>query len=245
MIVRLLFGTTLIFFSSILFAIEEEKLAKSLDLDPVLEAHPYNFFSVTSMYANEPMTRQMLVIEDVEAELKETRIVEAKGFFVVEIPNDTKTYSSFAFVGIKQEEVRPLLNLKPSVTQTLRGLFLIPQSFANETCEVKAPSSFESIEELNKYYETAYVQNTLKCLNQKLPPFQGNQELLIKDPKAFWEKKLKEHHNLLTFISKAIKSDKLCFFFTTLTRPEIEMILNGGKASKKLQLRYEVLLLKK
>jgi hypothetical protein len=235
---RLFFGISILIFSSLLLAFDEEKVAKSLDLDPVLEAHPYNFFGVTSMYANDLLTRQMLVIQDVDAELKEIRIVEAKGFFVVEFPKDDKSYASFAFVGIKQDEVKPLLDLKPSVTQFLQDLFLIPKTFAEE-CSVKAPSSFESIEALNKYYERAYTQDTLKCLSQKLPPSKENLDQLKKEPRAFWERKLNEQQNLLRFISRAKKSEKLCSFFTTLTRAEIEIILSGGKGTKKIHKKFD------
>jgi hypothetical protein len=242
MVVRTLFYFTFLLSSSLLFAIDEEKLAKSLDLDPVLEAHPYNFFGVTSMYANEPLTRQMLVIQDVDAELKETRFIEAKDFFIVEIPKDNKKYASFAFVGIKQEEVKPLITAPPTdtaLTSLLRHLSLIPVSFANGICEVKGPSSFESIEALNNYYQTAYVQDTLKCLGQKLPPFRDNLDLLKKDPKAFWEKKLKELTNLLAFISLAPKSEKLCDFFKSLSRENLALVYGRRSDSRKIQKMYE------
>lgn len=233
----------MLFFSSLIFALDEEKIAKSLDLDPVLEAHPYNFFGVSSMYANDPLTRQMLVIQNVDAALKEMRIIEGKGFFVVEFPKNEKSYSSFAFVGIKQEEVKPLLNSSLSVTSFLEQVFfLLPESRANQTCDVKAPSSFSSIEVLHKYYEIAYVKDTLKCLNHKLPPFKENLELLTKDPELFWVKKIREHRNLLAFISSAKKSDKLCAFLTTLKRSELETIFSNEEHFKVLHKKFEVYL---
>src|SRR5690606_40895959 len=102
---RWLLGLILLISSFTASAFDEDKLAEALGLEIISEGNPYNYLGINKIYANDSLSRQLLIVSDVPGELKEKRLFEQKGFLIYEIPKSEKSYVSMALVGIKAEEI--------------------------------------------------------------------------------------------------------------------------------------------
>ncbi len=199
-----------LFISTNSSAFDHEKFARALGLELVDEGHPYNFLGVTHMYANDTLSRQALVIHDVKANLKETKIIKAKDYLILEIPNGENSYSSMALIGITEDEIRKNIH-SSSVFKTLwNQLNLFPKAYS-EDCGPEGSLVPIGLETLQNYYGTSVAKGAMKCMTNF---FQGvwdstgglaqsavkGIENLIQDPKKFWDQKVSEVKNLVNFI---------------------------------------------
>lgn len=260
-----------ILFSTTVFAFDDEKFARSLGLELVDEGHPYNFLGVTHMYANENLTRQILVVRDVKAELKELRIIKAKDYLILEVPKDEKSYSSMALIGITEEEIRKNMNQSSFIRTIWNHLILFPKAYS-EDCGTGGAISPIGLEALQNFYGSSVARGAMKCMANF---FQGvwdstgglaqsaieGIQNLVRDPKQFWDKKVSEAKNMVSFIqhfdtkmkelSVAIsnlpsetKTNLICSFIGGIGVDVALGILVGGAGFGKAVLRLEEYLVK-
>ncbi len=268
MILRCIFALVLIFTSSLTKAFDEEKFAQTLGLELVSEGHPYNFFGVHTMYANENLSRQLLLMRDVPGELKDLRIIQAKGYLIAELPKSASTYMSMALVGISEDEIRR--HLRPTtVWQKLWDQFNpLPQAYGLEDCStIQGRPTARGLEQLQAFYGSTFVRGSLSCISNfrhglwgstggrvgDLVEGIGN---LITDPRAFWHRRVEQVRNLERFIANfdarirgissfiarlpaEAKVQMLCGFLGGLGGDALTTILAGGAGLGQLMFRVE------
>jgi hypothetical protein len=266
MIFRGLFALILTIFSSTLFAFDELKFAASLGLELVSEGHPYNFMGVNSMYVNDSLGRQMMVVSSVPGELKEMRIFQRKGFLIVEIPNDASSYISMALVGVTEEEVKQHVKTTSVWKKIIQELNPLPNAYSNE-CGIHGAASLNGLEQMASYYGTAFGKGALQCISSFLQGVwdaTGGQvadmaegiKNLVNDPGAFWDRKVEELKNLKNFILNfdtkikemavgianlpaETKTQMICSFVGSIGADAAIAILAGGAGVGKILFRLE------
>jgi hypothetical protein len=239
MIIRGLLGLISLFISLNIQAFDESKLAASLGLELVLEGHPYNYFGINTIYVNDALNRQMLVVSDVKGELKEMRIFKQKEFLIVEIPKTDTTYTSMALVGIGEEEIKEKIKTTSVWKTILREFNPFPNAYAsdNDCGPTGAGINQSSIGSIAAYYGEAFGKGAMKCINNFIQGFWestgGQLEAmnegianLIKDPKAFWDKKVQEFANLKNIIMHLdVKLKEMATSIAGLPAETITMII--------------------
>lgn len=189
---------------------DEAKFARSLGLQEVLEGHPYNFLGVHTMYADESLTRQMLVMRDIPAPLESMRIIPSKNYLIVEIPKSEKSYTSMALVGISEEEIKGYWKTT-SLWENIRNEFIPLKKAYSFDCEIVGLPKLNGLEAVQRFFGTPFARNALSCMGEFLD---GAWEAtggfvvsvgkgivnLIKDPKKFWDEKVGQMRNLANFI---------------------------------------------
>jgi hypothetical protein len=267
MLLRLLFTTLFLFLSSGLLAFDEAKVAVSLGLELVSEGHPFNFFGVNSVYVNDDMSRQMLVVSNVEGELKEKRIFHHKGFLIVEIPKTSTSYTSIAFVGIKEDEVNEKIKTTSVWKKIWNELKPVRRVYAEEDCGLTSTTPLTGISQIASHYGTNVIKSSLRCINQinqgfndgtvgRLKDFNDGLIELFKDPKAFWEKKVQALKNVgefithfdvkmkelsvaLTKLSPDVIAGLICSFIGGMGADALITLMAGGLGIGKLLFRIE------
>jgi hypothetical protein len=268
MIIRGVLALVLILASPLLRAFEEEKFAHALGLELVSEGHPYNFLGVHTMYANETLSRQLLLMRDVPAALPELRIIRAKGYLILEIPKSASTYYSMALVGITEEEIRR--NLAPTTVwrKLWNELTPLPRAYGVEDCSgIEGRPTARGLEQLQAFYGSSFVQGSFRCISNFLQGIWGSTggrvgdlvdgiRNLVTDPRAFWDRRVQEVRNLERFIANfdsRIKSmassiaqlptetkvHMLCGFLGGLGADAVIAILAGGAGVGQLLFRAE------
>jgi hypothetical protein len=272
MVLRILIGLLLTLFTTKLFAFDEANFAESLGLELVTGGHPYNFLGVNRMYANDSLSRQLLVMTEVPAELKEKRILHAKGYLILEIPLSEKTYISMALVGIDEDEIK-----RKIVTTSLWQKFWpqlnpLPMAYGNDDCVVSGTPETPGIEQLSQYYGKSYLKGALSCIGNALSGVVGSTygrfkdtvegiQHLITDPIGFWDKKVQGLNNIVEFIKNfdsRIKSlaasisqlpaetkvQMICSFVGNLGGDAILAMLAGGAGLGSVLFRMEAYVMK-
>jgi hypothetical protein len=249
-----------------LHAFNEEKFAHALGLELVSEGHPYNFLGVHTMYANNDLSRQMLVIRDVKAPLQEMRIIKASGYLILEIPKDENTYGSMALVGISEDEIRTKITTTSFWQKLWYELHPLRKAYSDD-CTIRGVPDLNGLENLKNFYGSSLAKGAVKCIGQF---FQGawaatggqvagaieGIENLITDPKAFWDKKVEQMKNLKKFITHfdskmkelhsavanlpaETKTMMICSFVGGLGADAAIAILAGGVGLAKALLKVE------
>lgn len=218
-----------------LFAFSEEKFARSLGLEPVLEGNPYTFLGVHTVYTNDTLSRQMLVMNDVPAKLTEARIIKSKDYLIVEIPKDDTRYVSMALVGISEDEVKDRWKITTSVWKTiLDELSPIKKSYAQD-CNPFGISYGSGIEGLQNFFSSTVGRHALSCLGDILQGAWGSTggfvisigegiANLLKDPKKFWDGKVAQMKQIVDFIKSF--DGKIQSSFPTLGNLPVEAKLS-------------------
>jgi hypothetical protein len=211
MILRVLIGLILALLATKLYAFDEMKFADALGLELVTEGHPYNFLGVNRMYANDSLSRQLLVMTEVPAELKETRILHAKGYLILELPLSKQTYISMALVGISEDEIKR----KMITTSIWKNIWLqlhpLPTAYGNDDCLLTGTPETPGIEQVSQFYGRSYLKGALSCIGNALHGVAGSTygrlkdtvegiQHLISDPNGFWDKKVQALNNIVEFI---------------------------------------------
>jgi hypothetical protein len=266
MIFRGLFALILTLLSSSLFAFDELKFATSLGLELVSEGHPYNFMGVNTMYVNDTLGRQMMVVSSVPGELKEMRIIQRKGFLIVEIPRDATTYVSMALVGITEQEVKDHVKTTSVWKKIFQELNPLPSAYSNE-CGIQGAAILHGIEEMASYYGSVFGKGALQCISSFLQGVwdaTGGQiqdigegiANLVRDPGAFWDRKVQELKNLKEFIyhfdtkikqmvvgianlPAETKTQMICSFIGGIGADAAMAIIAGGAGVGKILFRLE------
>ncbi len=268
MILRGMLTLLLLLASPLLQAFEEEKFAHALGLELVSEGHPYNFFGVHTMYANENLSRQLLLMRDVPGELKELRIIQAKGYLIAELPKSAGTYISMALVGINEDEIRRNLTLTTVWHKLWNQLNPLSQAFGVEDCStIQGRPTARGLEQLQAFYGSTFVRGSINCITNfsrgvwrstggrvgDLIEGIGN---LIRDPRAFWDRRVQQVRNLEHFIANfdstmrsvgsgiarlpiEAKVQMLCGFLGGLGADAAIAILAGGAGLGALMFRVE------
>lgn len=266
MIFRSVFALFLTFLSAQLFAFDELKFAASLGLELVSEGHPYNYLGINTIYVNDNMTRQMLVVSSVPGDLKETRIYKQKGFLIVEIPKGDSSYVSMALVGISEEEIQKNIQTTSVFRKIWNELVPIRNAYSEE-CGISGMPNLPGLESLQKLYDSNFAKGALKCISNFLQGFWDSTggmvadaaegiKNLISDPKQFWNRKVEEFNNLKKFISNfstemsqmaegianlpdETKTMLICSFVGGIGGDAAMAILAGGAGLGKLIFRME------
>lgn len=266
MILRALLLLILSIFSTGLFAFDELKFATSLGLELVSEGHPYNFMGINTMYVNDSLGRQMLVVSDVPGELKEMRIFQRKGFLIVEIPKSPASYVSMALVGITEEEVKQNVKTTSVWKKIIQELNPIQKAYSNE-CGIHGTASLNGLEQVATMYGSTFGKGALKCISSFLQGVwdaTGGQvadmaegiKNLFNDPEAFWDRKVQEMKNLKDFILNfdtkikqmavgianlpaETKTQMICSFVGSIGADAAIAILAGGAGLGKILFRLE------
>jgi hypothetical protein len=255
-----------IFVSANTFAFDESKLATFLGLELVSEGHPYNFLGINNLYINDSMSRQMLVVSDVPGELKETRIIKQRDFFIVEIAKSQTSYVSMAFVGISEKEI----NEKITTTSVWKKIWLeltpLPRAYGQD-CGISGLPSLKEIEGVATYYGTSIAKSALNCISAANQGVRDSTvgvvesaaegiKNLLKDPKAFWAEKVQRLKNVGNFISNFASRMKqlstsisslpaetiamfMCEFIGSMGADALITIMTGGLGLGKLLFRLE------
>jgi hypothetical protein len=193
------------------FAFNEEKFAQSLGMERVLEGNPYTFLGVHTVYADEDLSRQMLVMNDVQSKLEAPRILKSKDYLIVEIPNDEKSYTSMALVGVREEEVKLHWKKTSSIWNILIEEFSIIKTSHAQDCLPFGISLGAGIEGLQNFLSSPLGRNALNCLGDVAKGAWGSTggfalgigqgiKNLIKDPKGFWDDKVAHMKSVVNFI---------------------------------------------
>lgn len=265
MLLRLLLSTFFLLLSFELLAFDEAKIASSLGLELVSDGQPFNFLGVNRIYVNDDMTRQMLVVSTVEGELKEPRVFPHKGFLIYEIPKSPASYTSIAFVGIKEEEIKEKIKTTSVWLRIWNELKPIQTSFAEDCLTQTTPLT--GIANLAIHYGSNVLKSSLRCLNQFNQGFNDGTIgrandikegiiSLMKDPKAFWERKVQSLKNVgefithfdvkikqlsaaLTRLNPEIIAGFICSFLGGLGADALITLMAGGLGAGKLLFRLE------
>ena len=215
MFLRLLTALILSVFTLSSHAFDETKFAEALGLDLISNGNPFNFLGVNRMYANEDLSRQLLIAADVPATLKEMRVIKRKGFFILEIPKSESSYWSMAIVGIPEEDAMKLIEEKKttSIIRTIiNELMPIRSAYSTECAIPGSHASLSSLDGLKEFYGSSVAQGALKCMSSALQgawdstggmvvsAYEGFKEL-IKSPGEWWDKKVEQVKNLKNFIT--------------------------------------------
>lgn len=266
MIFRVFLGLILTIFSSTLLAFDELKFATSLGLELVSEGHPYNFMGINTMYVNDSLNRQMLVVSDVPGELKEMRIFKRKDFLIVEIPKGATSYVSMALVGITEEEVKQNVKTTSVWEKIIHELNPMKKAYSNE-CGIHGAASLNGLEQMASYYGSAFGKGALRCISSFLQGVwdaTGGQvkdmaeglKNLWNDPEAFWDRKVQEMKNLKNFILNfdtkikemavgianlpaETKTQMICSFIGSIGADAAIAILAGGAGVGRILFRLE------
>lgn len=264
--IRAFLALLITFISFNLFAFDEEKFAQALGLELVSEGHPYNFLGVNTMYANDSLSRQMLVVKDVKAHLPEMRIIKARGYLILEIPRNENSYASMALVGITEEEITKNIKTTSVWRKIWNELDPLPKAYSEE-CAVRGTASAAGLEGLQNFYGSSFAKGALKCMSnffQGVWDATGGQvagavegiKNLIADPAAFWDKRVEEMKNIGKFIAHfdtkmkemygsianlpaETKTQMLCSFVGGLGGNAALAILAGGAGLGKLLFQME------
>lgn len=258
----------LTFLSFSTLAFDEARFATSLGLEIISEGNPYNFLGVNTMYANDSLSRQMMVMTDVPAELKEMRIIRAKGYLIVEIPKSPTTYISMALVGIGEEEIKQKITTTSVWEKILHELDPFKKAYSGEDpdCAYGTPAT-PGIGELAAAYGTNFLKGTLKCVSNvlhgvwdstggRVAGFIEGVGNLINDPKGFWDKKVEGMKNMVDFVSNfdtkmkemlgtfakipaETKVQMACSFIGNLGADALLAVLAGGAGLGTLVFRME------
>lgn len=265
---RWLFGLILLIFSCTTFAFDEDKLASALGLEVISEGNPYNYLGINKIYANDNLSRQLLIVTDVPGELKEKRLFEQKGFLIYEIPKSDKSYVSMALVGIKAEEIDQALGSSSSVWKTIkRELNPFPSAYASYDCAMAGENSLGNLSQLGTHFGSSVASGAAKCISSFLQgiwdatggqikdAYEGLKNL-IDDPKGFWNKKVDQFKNIKDFILNfetkmtelmdniaslpgETKVMLICNFVGSLGTSAAITLLSGGAGTAGLMLRIE------
>lgn len=266
--VRLPLGFLIFLFSFTAFAFDEGKLASSLGLEIISEGNPYNYLGINKIYANDNLSRQLLIVSDVPGELKDKRVFEQKGFLIYEIPKSENSYVSMALVGITQDEVDKILGSTTSVWKTIkRELNPFPSAYASYNCAVDGQASLGSLNQLGTHFGSSVASGAAKCISSFLQGiwdatggqikdvYEGLQNL-INDPKGFWNKKVDQFKGIKDFILNfetkmtelmdniaslpaETKVMLICNFVGSIGTSAAITLLSGGAGSAGLMLRIE------
>lgn len=219
------------------------------------------------MYGNDSLSRQMLVMNDVPATLNEMRIIQAKGYLIVEIPKSPSTYVSMALVGITENEIRQKITTTSVWEKLLRELNPLQKAYSTEPdCAYGTPET-PGIGELAAVYGTNFLKGTLKCISNALQGvwdstggrvagFIEGVGNLINDPKGFWDKKVEGMKNMIDFVANfdtkikevasgiaqlpaETKVQMACSFIGQLGGDALLVILAGGAGLGSLMFRME------
>lgn len=263
---RALFILILSLFSTSLFAFDELKFATSLGLELVSEGHHYNFMGINTMYVNDSLGRQMMVVSDVPGELKEMRIIKRKDFLIVEIPKSPTSYVSMALIGITEEEVKQNVKTTSVWDKILQELNPIQKAYSNE-CGIHGAANLAGLEQVASLYGSSFGKGALACISSFLQGVwdaTGGQvadmaeglKNLWNDPGGFWDKKVQEMKNLKNFILNfdtkikemavgianlpaETKTQMICSFVGSIGADAAIAILAGGAGVGKILFRLE------
>ncbi len=268
MVLRYLLTVVFLFASSLSQAFEEEKFARALGLELVTEGHPFTVFGVHTMYANENLSRQLLLMRDVPGELKELRILQAKGYLIAELPKSAGTYFSMALVGITEDEIRRNLTQTTVWHKLWDQLHPLPRAHALEDCSViEGRPTARGLEQLQAFYGSTFVRGSFSCVHNLLRGVWASSggrvndlvegiSNLITDPRAFWDRRVQQVRNLERFIANfdtrfrsiassiailptSAKVQMLCGFLGGLGTDAAIAILAGGAGLGQLLFRME------
>ena len=211
MLFRYLTTILLTLFATNIFAFDEANFASSLGLEKISEGHPFNFMGINTIYVNDTLGRQLLVVSDVPGELKEMRIIHHKDFFILEIPKSPTSYASMALVGIAEEEIKTHLKTTSVFKTIFRELNPIPRAYSQDCSSVYTSSITSSISGIKNYFGGTVAKGAAQCIGSFLQGIwdaTGGQiadawegiKNLVNDPKEFWDGKVQQFKNLKNFI---------------------------------------------
>jgi hypothetical protein len=93
-----------------LLAFDEFEVAPKLGLDVGMGGKPWTFLGTTSVFVNEDLSRQMMVVRNAPGKIKSIQFIEVPGYLIVNIPEGKETFTSLALVGISRENILPFLD---------------------------------------------------------------------------------------------------------------------------------------
>lgn len=182
------------------------------------------------------------------------------------IPKAENSYLSMALVGISEEEFQKHLKTTSLWKIFLREISPIQNVYAEE-CIIPGQPRAESLESISTYYKTNVPRDSFQCVANGLKGAWNSTggvildasegiKNLFKDPKSFWDRRVKEVQNLVGFIyqfdSKIksasaalnslpanIKTQLLCGFVGSMGTSVALGVMTGGPALAKALIQME------
>ncbi len=206
---RLLLLIFTLIFPLTLLAFDEFEVAPKLGLDVGLGGKPWTFLGTSSVFVNEDLSRQMMVVRNAPGKIKTIQFIEAPGYLIVNIPEGKETFTSLALVGITKENILPYLDAVTFSWKTL--LPFIPSAHAT-ACAPSGMPAIPGLTELTTYFTTGAGAGFARCLMNfaqgawdatggVVKNFLQGVGHLISDPRGFWDGKVAQMRNMWNFMT--------------------------------------------
>lgn len=190
-------------------AFDEFEVAPKLGLDVGMGGKPWTFLGTTSVFVNEDLSRQMMVVRNATGKLKSVQFIDAPGYLIVNIPEGKETFTSLALVGIPRESILPYLD---SVTFSWKNLLTIFPSAQASVCGTSGMPAIPGLTELTTYFTTGPGAGFARCLMNfaqgawsatggVVTNFIQGVGNLLSDPRGFWDGKVAQMRNMWNFVT--------------------------------------------